>query len=656
MRRTPLVLAAALALLTLAVAGRQCWAVDFHVATAQDLQNALTTAAANGADNNIYLSAGYYIGNFNYNSSSANNLTIANEPSVTNNTQIAIDGAGTGRDMNLANTGTGNITVQGITFLRNCGNSGIGALRIAPGSASSILVQNCQFLSPTNTSGMGLEIDSGLNATITNCTVTGTTGGGGGIGISIGVTGNVIVQNCMVATNYNGGVSVSGGVIAVTASTFTGNLDGCGAYCNGTTVTLTGNVFTGNSGLYGGGAYCGGTAIITGNTFAGNVANALGGGAYCGWTATITGNTFTGNLGSLGGGGGFFGWTTAITGNTFAGNESNHGGGAYCGGTATITGNTFTGNSADGSGGGANCSGATGVTLSNNTFTGNSSGGDGGGLDWEGGGSMTLSANTFNQNSAVWGGGICFAGQTITISDNLVANNTSSSGGGGVWVDATSSLFMINNTIFGNTAAGSGGGAAFEVTGTVELLNVYNNIIWGNSASGNGADVWLAGTGQKKTFLYNDVNNMYGVWDIAQNLLNADPKFFDPVNGDYHLQSISPCANAGTNGAPSLPLTDLEGNARTNSAGMVDLGCYEFNTTATHPADTNATFVITGGEFNAYAAAWKAGQSWTNAPASAPNPNPIPANYLTRAGYLLSNGGAYTNDGSARPTNWKPSP
>jgi hypothetical protein len=85
----------------------------------------------------------------------------------------------------------------------------------------------------------------------------------------------------------------------------------------------------------------------------------------------------------------------------------------------------------------------------------------------------------------------------------------------------------------------------------------------------------------------------------------------------------------------------------------VDLGCYEFNTTATHPADTNAVFTISAGEYSAYAAAWKAGQIWTNAPGSAPNPAPIPANYVTRAGYLLTNGGAYHNDGSARPTNWK---
>ena len=159
--------------------GTRAWAVDFHVAASQDLQNALTLAAGNGADNNIFLTNGYYTGNFLFNSTGGHNLTIANEPAVTNSTQIAIDGGGNGHGMYLANTGTGSFTVQGITFLRNCGNSGIGALGIAGGGGSTILVQNCQFLSPANTSGEGLELDSGLNATITNCVVTGVNGGGG---------------------------------------------------------------------------------------------------------------------------------------------------------------------------------------------------------------------------------------------------------------------------------------------------------------------------------------------------------------------------------------------------------------------------------------------------------------------------------------------
>src|ERR1035441_8897162 len=150
--------------LALAAACVQVRAVDYHVATAQDLQNALTLAAANGANNNIYVTNGYYIGNFNYNSSAGYNLVVTNEPGVTN-TQITIDGAGGGRALSITSSGTSAITVSGITFSRNCGSTTIGALRIGGGAGSVILVNGCQFLSPTNTSGMGLEIASGLNAT-----------------------------------------------------------------------------------------------------------------------------------------------------------------------------------------------------------------------------------------------------------------------------------------------------------------------------------------------------------------------------------------------------------------------------------------------------------------------------------------------------------
>ena len=51
-------------------------AADFHVASAQDLQNALTAAAGNGADNIVWLTNGYYTGTFSYNSSATYSLTV----------------------------------------------------------------------------------------------------------------------------------------------------------------------------------------------------------------------------------------------------------------------------------------------------------------------------------------------------------------------------------------------------------------------------------------------------------------------------------------------------------------------------------------------------------------------------------------------------
>ena len=82
-------------------------AVDFHVATAQDLQNALTLAANNGADDIIYLTNGYYIGNFNFNSAEARNLSLLAETNVAN-TQITLDGAGGGRALNLSSSASAN--------------------------------------------------------------------------------------------------------------------------------------------------------------------------------------------------------------------------------------------------------------------------------------------------------------------------------------------------------------------------------------------------------------------------------------------------------------------------------------------------------------------------------------------------------------------
>lgn len=171
------------------------------------------------------------------------------------------------------------------------------------------------------------------------------------------------------------------------------------------------------------------------------------------------------------------------------------------------------------------------------------------------------------------------AGPTVNLLNNLAVENevnSSSSAGGGIWVDASATLYMINNTVSGNTSEDNGGGVAYTIAGTVEVLNVYNNIIWGNSANVNGGDVYLSGTGKERIFSYNDANNIFGVWEVFENDLDSNPKFVAPANGNYHLQSGSPCINTGTTSAPSLPSTDLGGNPRV-VAGTVDMGCYEAN-------------------------------------------------------------------------------
>jgi len=71
--------------------------------------------------------------------------------------------------------------------------------------------------------------------------------------------------------------------------------------------------------------------------------------------------------------------------------------------------------------------------------------------------------------------------------------------------------------------------------------------------------------------------SIYVINDESIDASNVDPKFVDPLNGNYRLKEISPAINAGKN--ELLPVgiqTDIDGNERIVN-NKVDLGCYETN-------------------------------------------------------------------------------
>jgi nitrous oxidase accessory protein NosD len=357
---------------------------------------------------------------------------------------------------------------------------------------------------------------------------------------------------------------------------------------SGSSIAISNNIFAGN---LGGGFFEeseGATVILSQNTFTGNGGEEGGAAAiYVGSEVNLTENTFNTNMGGVHLAGNT---TDSLTGNTFLGNEvyggvtlQDQGGEFQVWFTAyvTITGNLFTGNSAPGS-----------------DVDGNLGSDPGGALYVDVGyATVTVQANKFEQNTGSSdGGAVYMSAPAITFSDNLVVGNAqtnSSSNGGGIWVDASSNLFFVNNTITANTSAGGGGGVAFQVDDLVAVLNVFNNIIWGNSGA-PGADVWSAGTGEERIFSNNDANGIFGIWDVFTNNLDIDPQFVDSTNGNYHLVSGSPCINAGTTNAPSLPATDLDGNPRF-VGGNVDMGCYEFNSApifaSLQPSPTNGVLI-----------------------------------------------------------------
>ena len=70
---------------------------------------------------------------------------------------------------------------------------------------------------------------------------------------------------------------------------------------------------------------------------------------------------------------------------------------------------------------------------------------------------------------------------------------------------------------------------------------------------------------------------MPSVFNEASSFTNA-PLFVDLANGDFRLQSNSPCINAGRN-SYSTGSIDFSGNLRI-AGGTVDVGAYEFQSPA----------------------------------------------------------------------------
>jgi hypothetical protein len=211
-------------------------------------------------------------------------------------------------------------------------------------------------------------------------------------------------------------------------------------------------------------------------------------------------------------------------------------------------------NSEVGQGGGVYSSGAS-VTIRNCKIIGNSAHGFatfGGGITNVGG--LDLSNCVITQNTALktfvaWGGGISNYGydEYGELVDNPV-------------------MHVKNCTIGGNSAVDAGGGI---YNGGV--LTVINSIIWGN-----GVEI---SNNKTCTVSYSDVQGGYA----GTGNINADPLFVNTAGGDYHLQTNSPCIDAGT--SDDAPTTDFSCIARCdnpnkpNSGGgqypYYDMGAYE---------------------------------------------------------------------------------
>jgi PKD repeat protein len=269
------------------------------------------------------------------------------------------------------------------------------------------------------------------------------------------------------------------------------------------------------------------------------------------------------------------------------GNVSGRGGGIYCGSSSpTITGCVIANNTGGDyvyGGGGIYCYSCNSI-ISNCTIESNNATADGGGILCDNGSSLTIINSVIRGNDAYGGGGITCGESNPTITNCVIANNTARAayfGGGGIHCYESSPV-LTNCTIAGNSAS-YGGGLTSAASSNPSLNNV---ICWSNNASSGGKQIYVFHSNASVTLNHSDYSN--GTDDVAgsgpvtaNNCINLDPLFVDAANGNYRLQSMSPCIDAGDNSlVPADVATDLDGNPRIadgNNDGIetVDIGAYE---------------------------------------------------------------------------------
>lgn len=377
-------------------------------------------------------------------------------------------------------------------------------------------------------------------------------------GASLAMRSTTVTLADCIASDNRSGLAYTGGGMAfrdatatLTRCTISGNLTfgnegfdsfGGGVYVKDSVLRFDRCLFSGNR-AYGHLQYWdgegGGVYVLNSETrfeaceFLGNVADTYGGGVFvAGGSASFSACTFRSNTAWIGGAGAF--GSGEFDDCTFLSNWGQELGGGAVSKRAVYRRCSFISNTSEqyafeDNGGGGLWTWDGPTTVLDSLFVGNRADGE----DARGGGMRALATDVirgcaFISNYAqIEGGGITFLGQSATVANSIIRENRSASG---------------DDQIDGSAAVS------------------WSNVQGGYPGEGN---------------------------------IDLNPRFVDPANGDYRLGDGSPCIDAGNNSlVPPESEFDLDGNPRfVNDFGMpdmgegtapiVDMGCYEFQSSST---------------------------------------------------------------------------
>ena len=273
--------------------------------------------------------------------------------------------------------------------------------------------------------------------------------------------------------------------------------------------------------------------------------------------------------------------------------------------------------------------GSTAVTIKNNIIVGNQATEGGGGIYISANNGTTtveLANNVIKANTAQGGGGISVSSQKkgsvgVIAANNMIVDNKSTNGdsGHGAFIsadDSTTTLVLLNTTIAGNVDSGSGTGLFIRSyrTGTT-TVNFRNSIVWGNENSRSDSydmriyeddsfgDATLVVSAANSDI--GDVDHLSGSYILEGGIINQDPVFADPSEGNYRLRSGSPAIDAAVCGFLTLPdlnyvrlapYNDYEGDARPGDGVPMkacDMGADEFMRMAAPSGTENWTYPAT---------------------------------------------------------------